>query len=96
MYHLLRETAVILLFPVFKKREAFPYSRVSRTKAVKEPCTVLEELHETKTKALKTVNICYYCLQDKYSTYCLFFTQLILSTVLLERYYCHCFVEEKN
>jgi len=48
---------------------------------MEEPCTVLEELHKTKTKALKAVNFCYYCLQAKYSTYCLFFAQFILSIV---------------
>lgn len=75
--------------------KASPSSRVSRI-AVKEPCTVIEELHRTKTKAIKTVSIRCYSLWAKYSTYCLFFAQLILSTVLLERYCYHSFAERKT
>lgn len=63
---------------------------------MEEPCSVLEELHETQMKALKTVDICYYSLQAKYSTCCLFFAQLVLSTVLLDRYYYRCFAEGKT
>lgn len=51
---------------------------------MEKPCTVLKELHETKTKALKTVNTFCYCLQATYSFNSLLFAQLILAIVILD------------
>lgn len=82
MHHLVKETAGIVLILVLKKGKLC-LAVVSMMVVIEEHCTALKELHETKTKALKTVNTFCYCLQAKYSFNSLLFAQLILAIALL-------------